>query len=1348
MSIAVLAEKPAVGRDLARVLGANRRERGALVGNGYVVTWAIGHLVRLAEPHEIRPEWKRWSRAQLPMLPRDWPLIVADETRDQFEVVRRVLTDPGVKEIVCATDAGREGEHIFRLIQEATGCRKPVRRLWISSLTDAAIKAGFQQLRDARTLDPLARAAKGRARADWLVGMNLSRAYTLGREELLSVGRVQTPTLAMIVERELEIRDFVPETYYEVAATFAPAPSPETPYTGTWFQWDAAERNKRRTRLPGDGEEAARIVERVRHGRATIVSKENETRRMPAPLLYDLAELQRHANRLFGFTAQHTLQVAQALYEQHKLLSYPRTDSRHLSQAVSASLPDVVNAIRAGYASHVPTDAGLRPLGRRFVDDTKVGDHHAIIPTSTPPRVEALSNDERRLYDLVCRRLLQAWHDDFVWSATTVVTEVRSAGDCVDLFHSAGNVVEQVGWKCLDLGVEKKPPKKSRKTSAPRSDADAGDDDAEADEASAPALPAGLAPGQPQHVQDVHAKEKKTRPPPRLNDATLLTAMETAGKTLDEKALSDAMKECGLGTPATRSGIIETLISREYVARRGKALEATERGILLVRTVDPEVKSPAMTGQWEARLQAIERGEADLGAFMDGIEAYVRRVIDRLPAPGAPAPAPPPALRSEVPTPPPSGAAPVASAFVRAPTPPDQLAGLLKRGFGFDAFRPNQEAVCRAATEGRDVLLVMPTGAGKSLCYQLPGLARGGTTLVISPLIALMEDQVAKLCERGFRAERIHSGRDRLASRQACRDYLDGNLDFLFIAPERLGVPGFPEMLARRTPALVAVDEAHCISQWGHDFRPDYRLLGQRLPLLRPAPVVAVTATATPRVQHDIAAQLGLRADGQTSIHGFRRTNLAIEVLELPPSERIEAAARLLTASDRRPAILYAPTRKKAEEAAQTLGKQFHIAAYHAGMSPAERERVQAAFLGGELDIVVATIAFGMGIDKADIRTVIHLALPASVEGYYQEIGRAGRDGKPSRALLLHSWADRKTHEFFFERDYPEADVLQKVFHALRRGPTTREALQATMRMDEDAFDTALEKLWMHGGCQISPDEAVTLGRDDWRIDYEATRGQKQAQVDLMGRFAAGHGCRMLHLVRHFGDRADSGRPCGLCDACAPAECVAVTRRAPDVRETALLAAIVVALGESDRQATGRLCREVLGESPEDRRRFDALIGGLVRGGYAILSDDNFEKDGRNISFQRVSLTSEGRRMSRADLEGITLTAAEAPSSGRDRGARARPKSAPALSGVAKRPRIAEGEAPPRIVEALKAWRLDEARHRRVPAFRILTDRVLLAIAAEQPGSVDALRRISGVGPKLVESHGPTLVALCSGRGE
>src|SRR5580658_2540885 len=343
---------------------------------------------------------------------------------------------------------------------------------------------------------------------------------------------------------------------------------------------------------------------------------------------------------------------------------------------------------------------------------------------------------------------------------------------------------------------------------------------------------------------------------------------------------------------------------------------------------------------------------------------------------------------------------------------------LLQSRFGFSSFRPYQEAVCEAATRGRDVLLVMPTGAGKSLCYQLPGLARGGTTLVVSPLIALMEDQTHKLKSLGIAAERIHSGRGREASRAACRAYLDGALDCLFIAPERLKVPGFPEMLARRRPALVAIDEAHCISQWGHDFRPEYRMLGERLPLLRPAPFIALTATATPRVQDDIVEQLRLKGAARL-IHGFRRTNIAVEVVEKSPGDRAEAVVALLADAARRPAIVYAPTRRESESLADLLSSDRRAVAYHAGMTAYERALAQDQFLGGAVDVVVATTAFGMGIDKANVRTVVHTALPATVEGYYQEIGRAGRDGAPCRAVLFHSFADTKTHEFFHERDYP-----------------------------------------------------------------------------------------------------------------------------------------------------------------------------------------------------------------------------------------------------------------------------------------------------------------------------------------
>src|SRR5438477_1235495 len=371
-SVAVLAEKPSVARDIARVLGAQARGDGYLHGNGYVVTWAIGHLAALAQPHEIDPAWRQWRRNLLPMLPEHWPLVVYEKTKDQFEVVRKIVNSPRISRVVCATDAGREGELIFRYIYEAAQCEKPFSRLWSSSLTPDAIRKGFAALRPGRDYDPLADAARGRSRADWLVGMNLSRAYSLAYGEDLSVGRVQTPTLAMLVEREATIRSFVPEDYLEVVATFRPTGEPkESRYQGTWFRIQPErggdkETRQKAMRLSADGEEAGRIVGRARTGTAAIESIESEIQRMVPPPLYDLTELQRHANRLFGFSAQQTLDVAQALYERHKLISYPRTDSRHLSQDVAVTLTQIVKAIAAPYQDRLAPGTGERPLGRRF----------------------------------------------------------------------------------------------------------------------------------------------------------------------------------------------------------------------------------------------------------------------------------------------------------------------------------------------------------------------------------------------------------------------------------------------------------------------------------------------------------------------------------------------------------------------------------------------------------------------------------------------------------------------------------------------------------------------------------------------------------------------------------------------------------------------------------------------------------------------------------------------------------------------------------------------------------------------------------------------------------------------
>jgi DNA topoisomerase-3 len=664
--------------------------------------------------------------------------------------------------------------------------------------------------------------------------------------------------------------------------------------------------------------------------------------------------------------------------------------------------------------------------------------------------------------------------------------------------------------------------------------------------------------------------------------------------------------------------------------------------------------------------------------------------------------------------------------------PEDPLRALLRRRFAFPEFRPHQEAPCRAAVAGEDVLLVMPTGAGKSLCYQLPGLARNGTTLVVSPLIALMEDQVAKLRDGGLRAERIHSGRARSDSRQVCIDYLSGSLDFLFIAPERLGVSGFPEMLARRRPVLIAIDEAHCISEWGHDFRPDYRMLKQRLPCLRPAPVIALTATATPQVQRDIVAQLGI--DGARSfIHGFRRSNIAIELAPVKPSARGDVTVRLLSRPENRPAIVYAPTRKQSQELAERLRAHVRADAYHAGLTAAKRDETQAAFLAGDLEVIVATIAFGMGIDKPDVRTVIHTALPGSVEGYYQEIGRAGRDGRPSRAVLLYGYVDRRTHDYFLERDYPDPARLRQVYEQLRPASEPRVAVEARAGLDPDELDRVLQKLWAHGGVVIDGAENVARGPDDWEQAYLRRRGHKLDQLALIMRYAQSRQCRMLHLVRHFGDQEDPGTPCGQCDVCAPSASLALEFRDPNRVEREAMERIVRHLGRAGAQSTGRLYRELF-EKELGRERFERLLGALARAGLLEEREESFEQGGRVIRYRRVFLTRRGREASPAGFADARVLVD-------DRGPRRR-----ATAAARRKPEIdpvaAEKDAPPALVEALRDWRLAEARRRRVPAFMILSNRVLLGIAVIRPQDEETLLSVKGVGPAIARKHGPAILEI------
>ena len=1328
-TIAILAEKPSVAQDIARVLGANVRGKGYLQGNGYVITWAIGHLVSLPQPHEIKPEWRQWRFDQLPILPAHWPLVVYEKTKDQFEVVRKILTSGRVSRIVCATDAGREGELIFRYIYEAAGCTKPVSRLWISSLTPDAIRKGFDKLRPGSEYDRLADAASGRSRADWLVGMNLSRAYSIVYNEELSVGRVQTPTLAMIVDRELTLRSFVPEDYIEVVATFQGREnSDKESYQGTWFRFQAKLGNDkdalaRTSRLPADGEETNRIVLRGRTGKAIIESLGSETKRMQPPLLYDLTELQRHANRLFSFSAQQTLDLAQALYERHKLISYPRTDSRHLSADVATTVPGIVAAISTNYMPQLAAGTGERPSSKRYVDDSKVSDHHAIIPTAVSPEKAHLAEDERKIYGLICRRFLMMWHDDYIQAVTTVITTITN-GEIVDRYRTTGTLVEQMGWKVLDIGAEGR-----------RRDRRSGGEE----ETPEQVLPVTLAKGQLQDVRDIEARKKKTRPPKRFTEGTLLTAMQTAGQSLDERELSEAMKETGLGTPATRAATIEVLLKRGFIVRTEKNLEATDKGIHLIEVVHPEVKSPAMTGQWEALLKKIQHGESHLGPFLDGISQYVRSVITKVgqTSPARRAPVSDSHRDSDSP------------GLISARTVPTftTLTELLQNAFGFSKFRPNQEAVCEAVTAGKDALLVMPTGSGKSLCYQLPGLARGGTTLVISPLIALMDDQVHKLKERGLAVESIHSGRDRETSRRVCSEYLSGKLQFLFIAPERLRVAGFPEMLAKRKPSLIAIDEAHCISQWGHDFRPDYRMLGQYLPSLRPAPVLALTATATPLVQKDIAAQLGL-VEATHFIHGFRRENIGIEIVEALPSQRPSLAREILSAAKHRPAIVYAPTRKQAESLAEEWAGEFRVASYHAGLDAERRRRVQEGFMAGKLDVMVATIAFGMGIDKPDVRTVIHTALPGSVEGYYQEIGRAGRDGNPSRAILMHSYGDRHTHDFFFSRDYPDVALMDRVFTSLQTEPQPKDRLRKSLGIEEGLFDKIMEKLWIHKGAILDFAENVSQGEGSWRPSYITQGEQKRAQIDQMIRFAESNQCRMMSLVRHFGDISDRATGCGACDFCAPAKCVAQRFRTATDIERAALYRVLSAMQSIRNRSTGKLYADLYPGKEISRDNFEEILGAMARAELLSFADAVFEKDGKQIPYRTVSLTPAGRATNETTPVQFVMKDAARPVSKRkllkkSRKSKGTPTAASRTqSGRTERAASLSGSEQHRIEEALRAWRLSEAKRRRVPAFRIFGDRALLSIALTAPRNEAELLAVQGIGAGIVKKYGAHIFRL------
>ena len=582
MKSLVLAEKPSVAREIARVLGCTSGSKGYLEGPRYVVTWALGHLVTLAEPEDYDQKLKEWRLEDLPMLPPKMELKVIKETSHQFAVIRNLMRRADLGELVIATDAGREGELVARWIMLLANWHKPFKRLWISSQTDGAIREGFANLKPGAAYNSLFDAAVCRTEADWLIGLNVTRALTCKFNAQLSAGRVQTPTLAMIVNREEEIKKFVPVDYWTIRADFGD-------YFGDWRGRDG------QNRLHAQAQ-AEEIGGKVRGGSGIITAVQQEAKSEPPPLAYDLTELQRDANRRLGFSAQKTLAVLQDLYERHKVVTYPRTDSRYITTDMVPTLPARLKAMAVGPYAELVKPLLQKPLTttKRLVDNSKVSDHHAIIPTEEPLRLANLAPEERSLYDLIAKRFLAVLYPPYRYDQTTLTTVVNG-----ESFFSVGRVEKDPGWRAVSTKTVEK--------------AEA-DDDAPLEQTLAEAKK-----GQSKQVKACRVNKAKTKPPAHYTEATLLTAMEGAGKFIEDEELRESIKGSGLGTPATRAEIIERIIHADYIERHGKELSPTAKGVQLIKLVAPALRSPELTAAWEKRLAAMAKGQDSRADFMAGI---------------------------------------------------------------------------------------------------------------------------------------------------------------------------------------------------------------------------------------------------------------------------------------------------------------------------------------------------------------------------------------------------------------------------------------------------------------------------------------------------------------------------------------------------------------------------------------------------------------------------------------------------------------------------------------------------------------------------------------------------------
>jgi len=635
----LVAEKPSVGQDLARVLpGPFKKGEGLLEGPEHVITWAVGHLVQLAEPEAYDPKYKSWRMADLPIVPERFKLEVRDErSRKQMSVVSKQLAREDVAEVINACDAGREGELIFAYLYEKAKGKKQVRRLWLNSMTSAAMREALASLRPGAEFELLEQAARSRSEADWIVGMNATRAATIrlrsSFDGAVSLGRVQTPTLAIVARREEEIKAFQPEPYWLVDATFAADAAltgSERVYVGHYQAPPGGRAGSGSTKGPriGSEAEARAIVDACKGRTGTITKLERKEQREKAPMLYDLTTLQREANNRYGFSAKRTLAAAQRLYEEHKALTYPRTNSRYLTTDMVEEIKPIAELVgaHAEYRRGAEYVVGLDALPlARVVNDEKVTDHHAIIPTRSEHNLEKMGSDDRRIYDMAVRRFLAVFHPEAVFENTrveTTVTPAAAAGEGEQgtghVFRTRGKLLLVPGWRGVYDEVA---------ADAKGADAKATEDDEEETDQQLPRLVAD----EQVQTRKIDSLRKETKPPRRYSDASLLGAMETAGKLVDDDELREAMKDSGIGTPATRAAIIERLITVGYLERDGRALVATEKGLNVIRLLgEHALTSPSLTGSWEQRLGKIEHGEDSRRQFMSDIAGFARETVEQL----------------------------------------------------------------------------------------------------------------------------------------------------------------------------------------------------------------------------------------------------------------------------------------------------------------------------------------------------------------------------------------------------------------------------------------------------------------------------------------------------------------------------------------------------------------------------------------------------------------------------------------------------------------------------------------------------------------------------------------------